>query len=154
MNQLWFRLSRPVRLRVTLSPWVTVRSGPGILRDVFVVPHPPARLIHKWIDTSAAAAGVENASGTLRTNAMPTIRTIVLRSFDKGDPIPGFAARWTVLSIKSIGTFFRIRHQKRTLSGICGPRVGIGRLVSDRVSVQKVTSAPRRVRCAGFEPAL
>src|SRR2546425_6874518 len=124
MNQLWFLLSRPVRLRVTLSPWVTVRSGPGILRDVFVVPHPPARLIHKWIGTSAAAAGVEKTSGMLKTNARPTIRTIVLRSGDTGDPIPVFGARWTVPSIKSIGTFLRIGHRKRALSGTYGSRSG------------------------------
>src|SRR5438309_6138634 len=88
MNHRCVMLSAENRLNVTLSPTCTVRGGPGDMRLAFVDPHPPARLPYRVIGTISAAAGVEKASGTLRTNARPTIRTIVLRSSDKGDPIP------------------------------------------------------------------
>src|SRR3989442_13889134 len=112
------------RLNDRLPPTWTGRGGREIMRLVFVDPHPPVRLPYRVMGTISAAAGVEKASGTLRTNARPTIRTIVLRSSDKGDPIPVFGGRWTVPSIKSIGTFLRIGHRKRELSGICGSRSG------------------------------
>src|SRR5439155_21879779 len=137
-------LSTATRLMVTLTPSRTGRGGPGTMRLALVDPHPPARLPYRVIGTIAAAAGVEKASGTLRTNARPTIRTIVLRSSNKGDPIPVFGGRWTVPSIKSIGTFLRIGHRKRALSGICGSRsgrwvAGFGRFVrpKGRVGVKK-----------------
>src|SRR2546427_7639687 len=150
MNHRCVMLSAENRLIDTLSRTGTVRGGPGDMRLAFVDPPPPARLPYRVIGTISAAAGVEKASGTLRTNARPTIRTIVLRSSDKGDPIPVFGSRWTVPSIKSIGTFLRIGHRKRALSGICGSRSGrleggFGRFVRPKGHVGAKKSAVRGI---------
>src|SRR5438445_13704954 len=100
MNHRCVMLSAENRLNVTLSPTCTVSGGPGVMMLAFVEPHPPARLPYRVIGTISAAAGVGKASGTLSTNARPTIRTILVRSSDKGHPIPVLGGRGPVPSLQ------------------------------------------------------
>src|SRR2546427_1649160 len=166
MNQLSFRLSVPFRYRVTLSPRVTARFGPGFWRDVFVIPQPPARLIHRWmVGLPAAAAGGAAKPTANRPKAMHTTKAKVFRSRITGNPIL-CGGRTRVFRNKGIGAKINNRVQKGTLNPNWGEgKAGSVSILGPECSDLAFSAAPRRtvltpagspfgVRCAGFEPAL
>src|SRR5256886_14876339 len=109
MNQLWFRFtSSEVRFRVTLSPTSSSIRGPGVVKEVFVVPQPPVRLpYNQYVGRfRPAAAGVAKAEPAKRRHAKSATTRIHRRRVDMAShPMVG---RRDVLRHKSIGLNGRV----------------------------------------------